>query len=236
MTRTTNARIAGFTFLFYIAVAFPSLVLMNRATAGDGLAAQLAHVAEHASDVRLAILLTLLSCFSAVVLAVTLYGITRDEDHELATLVMAARLAEGVLGAIGIPSTLGLLWLATAASGAGTAGAPDLATTNTLAALYLMPPQGAMIGAPFFALGSLTFSYLLLRGRMVPAPLAWIGVLASALVVVCAPLQLAGFLSGPITTYMWLPMLVFEVPLGLWLLIKGVAAPATIPRRGASTG
>ncbi len=39
MTRTTNARIAGFTFLFYIAVAFPSMVLFGRATSGEGIAA-----------------------------------------------------------------------------------------------------------------------------------------------------------------------------------------------------
>jgi len=30
---------------------------------------------------------------------------------------------------------------------------------------------------------------------------------------------------GPITSLMWLPMLAFEVPLGLWLLTRGVAAP-----------
>lgn len=42
MTRRTNARIAGFTYLFYIAVAFPSMVLFNRATAGEGIAAKLA--------------------------------------------------------------------------------------------------------------------------------------------------------------------------------------------------
>ena len=114
MTRRTSARIAGFTFLFYIAVALPSMVLMNRATGGEGIPAQLACIAEHASDVRVAILLTLLSCFSAIVLAVTLYGITRDVDHELALLTLACRAGEGVLGMIGIPNTLGLLWLATA--------------------------------------------------------------------------------------------------------------------------
>ena len=221
MTRTTNARIAGFTFLFYIAVAFPSVVLMNRATNAEGIAAKLARVAEHASDVRLSILLGLLSCFSAIVLAVTLYGITRDEDHELALLVMACRAGEGVLGAIGIPNTLGLLWLATAGAGAG---APDSATANALGTFLLMPAQSAMIGAPFFAVGSLVFSYLLLRGRMVPVALAWLGVLSSALLVVALPLQLSGFLKGPLTAYMWLPMLAFEVPLGLWLLVKGVAA------------
>ena len=151
MTRTTNARIAGFTYLFYIAVALPSMVLMNRATSAEGIAAKLARVAEHASDVRVAILLTLLSCFSAVVLGVALYGITRDQDHELAMLAMACRVGEGVLGAIGIPNTLGLLWLATAGAGAG---APDGATANALGAFLLMPAQDTMIGAPFFAVGA----------------------------------------------------------------------------------
>lgn len=221
MTRRSNARIAGVTFLFYIAVALPSLILMNRATSGEGMAAKLAHVAEHASDVRLAILLTLLSCFSALVLAVTLYAITRDEDHELAMLVMAFRLGEGVVGAIAVPNMLGLLWLATSA-----AGTPDVAAANALGAFFLMPSQNVMIGAPFFAVGSMIFCYLLLRGRMVPVPLAWIGVLASALVVVGSPLQVSGFLAGPMADYMWLPMLAFEVPLGLWLVIKGVATPA----------
>jgi hypothetical protein len=74
--------------------------------------------------------------------------------------------------------------------------------------------------------GSLLFSYLLLRGRMIPVALAWVGVVASILVVAVLPLELVGVLRGPITQLVWLPMLAFEVPLGLWLLIKGVAAPA----------
>jgi hypothetical protein len=61
---------------------------------------------------------------------------------------------------------------------------------------------------------------------MIPIPLAWLGVLASVLLVVCLPVRLAGFLHGPIVTLMWLPMLAFEVLLALWLLIRGVA-PAT---------
>ena len=36
----------------------------------------------------------------------------------------------------------------------------------------------------------------------------------------------AGFIKGPITGYMWMPMLVFEVALALWLIVKGVAAPS----------
>jgi hypothetical protein len=81
--------------------------------------------------------------------------------------------------------------------------------------------------ATFFAVGSTLFSYLLLKGRLIPIPLAWLGVIASVLLVVGLPLQLAGFLGGPVVSYMWLPMLAFEIPLALWLLInKGVAVPA----------
>lgn len=218
MTRTTNARIAGFTLLFYIAAGIASLVLFGGATSGEGIAAKLASIAQHESDVRITVLLDLLQCFSALVLAVTLYAITREQDPDLAMLALTCRVGEGVIGAIGIPGTLGLLWLATAAG----ASAPDTAAAHALGAFLLR--GNVALTATFFAVGSTLFSYLLLRGRMIPIPLAWLGVVASALLVVNLPLQLAGFLRGPLTSFMWLPMVAFEVPLALWLLIKGVAA------------
>ena len=224
MTRSTNARIAGFTYLFYMAVGGSSHALMNRATNAEGTAATLARIAEHALDVRVSVLLQLLECLSALVLAVALYGITRDQDRELAMLALACRVGEGVIGAIGIPQALGLMWLATAAAGAT---APDVATANALGAFLLMPVPSIPIGAIFFAVGSTLFSYLLLLGRMVPVSLAWLGVFASVLLVVGLPLQLVGFLEGPLAAYMWVPIVVFQVTLGLWLLIKGVSSPAT---------
>ena len=221
MTRTTNARIAGFTFLFYIAVAFPGMVLMNRATTAEGTVAKLARIAEHATDVRIAVLLSLAGCLAALVLAVTLYAMTREQDADLAMLGLVCRVGEGVTGAVSIPAALGLLWLATATG----ADAPDTSVARTLGGFLL--ERNPLVGATLFALGSSCFSYLFLRGRMIPVSLAWLGVVASLLLVGGLPLQLAGFLRGPITSVMWLPMAAFEVPLGLWLLIKGVAAPAT---------
>jgi hypothetical protein len=53
-------------------------------------------------------------------------------------------------------------------------------------------------------------------------------VVASVLLVVVLPLQLAGLFGGSmlwsasITWLVWLPMLVFEVALALWLMIRGV--------------
>ena len=115
MTRRTNARVAGFTFLLYIAVALTGMVLSNRAVSGEGIAAKLASIAQHASEMRVAVVLDMLSCFCALVLAVTLYAITRDFDPDLAMLVLVFRTAEGVIGAVSLPRALERLWLATAA-------------------------------------------------------------------------------------------------------------------------
>jgi uncharacterized MAPEG superfamily protein len=217
-SRQFCAKVAGFTILFYIVVGLTSVVLHSRATDTGGTNSMLAQIAEHESAMRLTILLELLECFAALVLAVTLYGITRDESHELAMMALVCRVSEGVLGALGIRKTLSLLWLSKAGTGANVP-----ADTNVLGDFLLMPGQSAMIGAPFFAVGSMIFSYLLLRGRIVPAPLAWLGVIASVLLVVGVPLQLADFFEVPMTLYLWLPMVAYQILLGFWLLIKGVA-------------
>jgi len=148
MTRTTNARVAGFTYLFYIAVAFPDMVLFDRATRGDGIAAKLASIAQHATDLRIAVILSLLSGLCALVLAVTLYAITRIQDPDFAMLGLTCRVGEGITGVISIPSTLGLLWLATAAG----PNAPDPAAARTVAAFILTDTP--LLAATLFAVGS----------------------------------------------------------------------------------
>ena len=152
---------------------------MHQARGVGGDAAQLARLGQYATNLRLTILIALLECLSALVLAVTLSGITRDEDHELAMLGLVCRVAEGVLGSLNnIPSYLGLLWLAKAGGGTGV---PDIPTTNALRAFLLMPGPSVPLGAIFFAVGSLILSYLFLRGRMVPVSIAWLAVFASGL-------------------------------------------------------
>src|SRR3954470_5694408 len=166
MTRTGNARLAGFTFLLYIAAGIASMMMAGRAGVTSVLA--------------------VLTSFCALVLGVTLWAITREVDPDLAMMALVCRVIEAAPGP----------------------------------------------GEIYFAVGSTLFSWLLLRGRMIPVALAWLGVIASAFLVVLIPLQLAGLFGGarawssPVTWFLWLPMLVFEIALAFWLLIKGVAAPA----------
>lgn len=168
MTRRTNATVAGITFLVYIVAGITSLALKNR--------------------VNVSALMTLITSFCALVLGVTLYAITRDEDRDLALLALLCRVIESV------------------------------------------PGHGG--GAIYFAVGSTLFCWLLLRGRMIPIALAALGVVASALLVVLLLLRTAGLFgpganwSSSLTWLTWLPMLVFEVTFAVWLIVKGVDAPA----------
>lgn len=229
MTRTTNARIAGFTFLFYIAVGVTSMILSAQTAVGENITAKLATVAQHVLQVRLTIVFGLLQAVCAILLAVTLYSITRDEDPDLALLAMIFRVGEGLIGVTSSRRSLDLLWLA-AANGTSK---PSSATVEALGTYLFQAPRGNM-GAIFFAMGSTVFAWLLLRGRMIPGPLAWLGVTASVLLVVTLPLQLAGFLSGQLVSFLWIPMAAYEVPLGLWLMIKGASVQRTQQLRTAA--
>lgn len=159
----TYGRVAGLTFLFYIAAGVTSMALGSESQVGD--------------------VLLLIQSFSALVLGATLYALTYKQGLALAMLALTCRVLEAV-------------------------------------------QYGE--SAIYFAVGSLLFSWLFLRGRMIPTALAQLGVIASALLVLILPLQLAGLFGGSmswsasITWLVWLPMLVFEVTLALWLMIKGV--------------
>lgn len=97
MTHKKNSRIAGFAFLFYIAIDIISLILFSRITDGsERFTVELTNIAQHPSLVGVNILLTLLGATCALVLAVTLHALTREQDGDLAMMAMCFCLTEGV--------------------------------------------------------------------------------------------------------------------------------------------
>jgi hypothetical protein len=204
-------------YLLYIALAFPSMVFYARATRGPDLGSQLVRIAEHRADMRIAVVLTMLTAIVAFALAIGLFGITRSQDLELAVFALCCRVGEGVINAIAAVGMLALLSIAMTG-----VDALDPASARGAAAA-LMRQNWGWFGAFLFAVGSTAFCWLLLRGRIVPAALAWLGVLASLILDVGLPLQIGGLASGASTQLMWIPMALFEIPVGIWFLLKGVS-------------
>jgi hypothetical protein len=214
MTVKTNARIAGFMFLFYIASGIVGMIFFDQATKGADAGAKLATIATHRSQMGIAFAFALIGIFNALVLGLALYALTRETDRDLALLALIFRVVEGAINAMPALAILALLSLATAAA------SPDVAGL-----LLKVQVWTVAIGATVFAVGSALYSYLFLRARSIPAWLAWLGVLASVQLTFTAPLAGLGLVRGGGVGLMWLPMLAFEVTLGVLLLIRG-ATPA----------
>jgi hypothetical protein len=231
MTRRTNAKVAGFTFLLYIAVGITSLVLSSRVTgdAGD-TATKLAGIAHHSSITQATVLLTLIMAGCALVLGVTLYALTRDSDRDLALMALCCRAGEGLIAVLAPVGTL-LLWSVATTSQSNEA---NNASWNAFGEIVLKTEGWtSIITATCFAVGSTIFCYLFLRGRSIPAWLSWFGLIASILLVVVLPLHLVGLIQGLLSKLIWLPMLLFELSFALWLLIKGAPLPV-IPVNGTN--
>ena len=221
MTTRTNARIAGFMFLFYIVSGIVGMIFFEQATKGADAAAKLASITAHLPQFGVAFLFALVGIFNALVLGAALYALTRDQDRDLALLGLLCRVVEGAINAVPAFAILALFALATGAVES------DAVTTRTLAAMWLKASfWSTSIGATVFALGSALFAYLLLKARSIPSWLGWVGLVASVQLLVTAPLTGLGVIRGAGMGLMWLPMLVFEVTLGLLLLIRGTTASA----------
>ena len=221
LTHRANAKIAGISFLAYIALGMFAMVLHGNAQEGENISVQLANIAQHMAQLKLAAVLDLLCGFAAITLGVTLFALTREVDSHLAMLGLACRVAEGIVAGVSVQRSQGLIWLA----GAVQSDASNTEATNTIAGWLLGTEWSYLVAATFFAVGSTAFSWLFLRGRLIPIALAWLGVIASALLVLGLLLQLGGFVPGSALWAVWIPMAVFEVVLAAILIVKGVAVP-----------
>jgi hypothetical protein len=222
MTNTTNSRIAGITFLAYIAIGISSMYVDTLILRGaDDIATRLANIAESTPLMQLQILLTLLSAVCAIVIAVTVYGLTRAIDRELAVFAFVFRVAEGIVIMMATLLVIASMSVAANAAGSGGENGHFLAMGTVLQKIESVIGMG--VAALCFAAGSTFYCYLFLRGRSIPVALAWLGFISSVILVILLPLQLAGYLKeGPVTSYMWIPMLLFELVLSFWLIFKGV--------------
>jgi hypothetical protein len=166
--------------------------------------------------------LALLTIFEALILAIALYMLTRDENGDLALFALTCRVVEGALNAIPAIALLALLSVALQAS---TATGSEASNLNLLGS-FLLKLQGwtVIVSAPVFGVGSALYYFLFARARSIPVPLAYFGVISSALLVVAIPLEGMQLIKGAMTFYVWLPSLLFELIFAPWLIIKGVAA------------
>jgi hypothetical protein len=158
-----------------------------------------------------------------MVLTWALYVLLRPVNRHLALLGAFFRLSELAVLCIATVNSLVVLRLLGGAEYLKTFDASQLHSLVMLA--YTTQGLGMSVGFILLGLGSAVFAYLLLKSRYVPRPLALLGIFSSLLLAL-GTLAIIVFprLGATGMAYM-MPMGLYEVGLGLWLLAKGLKRP-----------
>ncbi len=221
------ANVAGILYLFTILTAnFVEFYLRRKMIMPADAVQTTTNIAQHEQLFRLGIATDLIMLAASVILVVALYVILKPVNRNLALLAMFWGLMECSIAA----ATAGIDFAAVLSLG----GATSLPVLNTehmqsLARLLIsLDTGGNRVAALFFGLGSTLFCCLWYKSRYIPRVLAAGGILAS-LVPTFIPLSTIVFASladAPLRrARTGIPIVIFEVIVGLWLLTRGIAAP-----------
>jgi hypothetical protein len=219
------ARVAGAIYLSAMALSiFSQMFVLNRLIVPGDAHATANNIVASEGLFRLGIAIDLIIAASDVVIAWAFYELLKTVDRSLALLGALLRVADGTILAV---ITLNALLTLRLLSGADYLQPFDQGQLQSLARLSVAARgSGFYVAFVFLGLGSTVFAYVLFKSDYVPRLLSGWGVFAS-LVLALGSLAVILFptFAGSASMIYMLPMFFYEVPLGLWFLIKGVAVP-----------
>lgn len=231
-TALSYARVAGLAYAYIIITAPISAMMIDARLiiAGDD-AATVANITEHGLLFRISIVLTLFMYSVVVVLAHALYVVLRRVNENLALLAMLLRLAEAIVGVATVLPGIAVVLLLTD-SGYATTFQPQ--QLHALVGLLLdLRVAGMDLVLVLIGLGGTLFCSLFFKSRLIPRPLAAWGIYTYASMVVLATISiLIPNHSTVLEVIIYGPGALFELIIGLWLLIKGISLdpkPAASP-------
>ena len=218
------ARVAGFTFLFGMAiVSFANLGIDFRLVVPDNAVDTARNIMAHETLFRTNIALNLIYVATLVVQLAALYVVLKPVNRNLALVGAFFRLVIALMWAVTALDWLSALRLLGNATYLPVFQADQL---QTLARLHLSASFDAYyVGLPFWGLASMVCSYLWFRSRYIPRALAVFGMISSAWCVVCAFAFIVFPSFGTTVNSNWfdVPLVISETALGLWLLFRGLS-------------
>lgn len=216
------ARIIGLLYLILMATGvFAEFYARGTLIVPDDPARTATSIVASETLFRWGILSNLITFAGGVPLLWALYIVLKPVDRNLALLAAFWRVAEcAAVAAISVSDYTVLQFLTSPHA----AHAFDAAELHALARVFIGVQASAYrVAMVFFALGSALFCWLWIRSRYIPRPLAALG-LFGALTAGLVTMAIMVYPSlGPVVTpFYYLPIFLFEVTIGFWLLAKGL--------------
>jgi hypothetical protein len=222
------ARLAGLLYLTIIVTSILSLFLVESRLVVDGdWAATTGRIAADQTLFRAGLVYDMVMFASVIALAWALFVLLRGVDRNRALLALLWRMAEAVVGAVTV--LLGVLVVLLVQSQEARAGFEPEQLHSLVEVLLTARAIGFDVTIFFLSLGTIVYCRLLYRSRYVPRMLAGLGIVAFVILLVSAVVSLLLPQYKDLAMAGWVPGIVFEVAIGLWLLLKGIpTAPVGI--------
>jgi hypothetical protein len=218
-----TALIAGGCYLLTFITSIPTLGLY-------GPVKKIGFITASGSDVgvHFGAFMEVILALAGVGTALALYPIVKRQNQAAALGFVTSRLLEASMIVVGVVSLLTVVTLKHDSVGATGADAAALVTTGkSLIAFHnwtFILGQSLMPGVNALLLGSLLY-----RSRLVPRVIPTIGLIGAPLLLISVSATIFGLWTqiSPVGVLLGLPVALWELSLGFWLVAKGFTAVAT---------
>jgi len=211
-TSRKTARIVGVLFLT-VNIAFLVGVMILESVLGS--TDYLATISSKRMEVVLGVFIELINAVAYVGIAVLMFPILKGRFESMALGFIGFRVVEFVMQTLADVRALSLV---TISEEFVSASAAEASSFQTLGTLLLADRYWAFqMVSITFVLGALLFYIMLYQSRLVPRFISIWGFLGAIIVLVNAILDMLGFTPGNLG----IVMLLNELFLGVWLIVKG---------------
>lgn len=215
------ARTAGALYLLTFVTSIPALALKAPSLAAIGAG----NPAPERGALVASVVLELVLALACAGTGVTLMLLLRRRSAVRGFGFLASRLVEASLVVLGAAVLLAL-------------SEPDIAATASAPALVAVHDAAFLLGPGLLpAVNALLLAPAVFRAGLVPRAVAAIGLVGAPLLLGSAAATLAGVLPqvSPVAGLLALPIAVWELALGLWLLVRGAGSRTAVDHRSSPT-
>jgi hypothetical protein len=191
----------------------------------DNISETMINFSDNPTKVQMSIVGFLFEAAAIVFLTVLLYAILKKQNMIIARWAFGLWILEAVFLAVRQINAFSLLFTSQAFV---QSGAPSGSYFHTLGSLFYRLMQFSYdVQMVFYCIGGFLFYYLFLRSKYVPVVLSIFGLIVVSLGFIGELLTIFG---NDVPIYVFLPILPFELIIGVWLIVKGIS---DVPETGS---
>ncbi len=193
----------------------------------DNISETMIKISDNPTTMQMSIVGYLIEAVAIVLLAVLLYTTLIKQNKIIARWAFGLWIVEAVFVAV---KQIGTFSLLNVSQEFVNTGAPGSSYFQTLGSLFYETFQfGYSVQMVFYCTGGILFYYLFFKSKYVPRVLSLWGIAAASLAFIGYLAILFGY---DVPLYVFLPVLPFELAIGVWLIVKGFSSSAVASESG----